>query len=255
MIVYLSGTGNTRYVAKTLSTLLDEKLYTLTHINPAEIDFEGNFLLFVCPIYSWGIPPVVADFIKYLSSSFVDTIREKRTKIGLICTCGDEIGLSVEMFIKILEKQNLVLSGAWSIIMPNNYVLLPGFDTDSREIELEKLERAPERVKAIADEILDGNWKIDVVKGKMSWLKTRLIYPLFKKWGMFPSRWHWTSECIECGKCEKVCPTGNIRIMGGHPKWMNNCISCVACYHNCPVHAIEYGNATDKKGQYVCPLK
>ena len=33
--------------------------------------------------------------------------------------------------------------------MPNNYILMPGFDVDSKEVETEKLKKAPERLKSI----------------------------------------------------------------------------------------------------------
>lgn len=182
-------------------------------------------------------------------------MKRQNAKVAMICTCGDEVALSPEMLSEVLRGRGLDLAGAWSIIMPNNYVLLPGFDTDNREVEASKLDKAPQRIRHVAEKIKSGDWETDVTRGGMAWMKTKLVFPLFKRWGVFPSRWKWTPECIQCGKCSKVCPMGNIVMKGGHPRWGKNCISCVACYHHCPVHAVAYGNITNGKGQYVCPLK
>ena len=62
-----------------------------------------------------------------------------------------------------------------------------------------------------------------------------------------------TEKCISCGKCAKVCPTGNIVMDGGRPRWQGNCINCLACYHYCPTRSILYGTATRHKGQYHFP--
>ena len=44
----------------------------------------------------------------------------------------------------------------YSVIMPNNYILLPGFDVDSKEVERQKLEDAPAAVAAIAAAIRES---------------------------------------------------------------------------------------------------
>ena len=59
-----------------------------------------------------------------------------------------------------------------------------------------------------------------------------------------------SDECIGCGKCVEPCPLKNISLENGHPKWNGHCTMCMACYHYCPVNAIQYGKATEGKGQY-----
>lgn len=49
-----------------------------------------------------------------------------------------------------------------------------------------------------------------------------------------------TTECINCGACEPVCPVnciseaGNIRVIDA-----GTCIDCGACVDTCPVSAIN----------------
>ncbi len=139
--------------------------------------------------------------------------------------------------------------------MPNTYVLLPGFNVDSEKVEMRKLDMAEPRLRHIVDGIVHASWEKDVKEGSFPGFKTKVLYPLFKKYGLNYKKWNWNNECVSCGKCSRVCPVGNITMRGEHPKWGPHCIGCVACYHVCPVHAVGYGKATNSKGQYMCPLK
>ncbi len=255
MIFYFSGTGNSRFTAERIAEIIGEDLKFIPDTSPAGMTFEGNHLGFVFPVYSWGVPPLVIDFIASLPDPFFDSINEADAKVWMVCTCGDETALAPEMLKKALKSRAARLEGAWSVIMPNNYVILPGFNTDSKEIEVQKLQSAPDRIDTIADEIKRGEMKFDVTRGKYAKLKSKIVYPLFCRFGIFPRKWKWTDECIRCGRCSIVCPMHNIKIVGDHPVWGKNCVSCLACYHNCPTHSVAYGNATYFKGQYSCPLK
>ena len=60
-------------------------------------------------------------------------------------------------------------------------------------------------------------------------------------------------KCIGCGKCDRVCPLGNIRMENGQPRWGENCTHCMACICGCPTEAIEYGKKSVGKPRYRCP--
>lgn len=255
MIYYFSGEGNTRYCAKKISKFTGEKLVFIPEADASKETFEGKSLGIMFPVYSWGVPPLVLDFINRLSDSFIGQLRKEKAPVWMVCTCGDETGLAPEMLEKALHNRGLSLQGTWSVIMPDTYVLLPGFNVDSAKVEEAKLDSAPGRVDAIARKINSGEWESDIHYGPMPGLKTKIVYPLFKKWGINRKKWHWTEECIQCGRCAEKCPVGNIEMKGGHPRWHDRCVSCLACYHNCPVHAVAYGRATNNKGQYLCPLR
>lgn len=255
MLFYFSGTGNSEFVATTLSNFLQQQKIFIPEADASSFLETGEDVNFVFPIYSWGVPPLIKQFILNLPDIFFESIRRENRNINCVMVCGDEVGLSVEMFEEILKKRGGLLTSAWSVIMPNNYVLLPGFDVDTHEVEQRKLEACKGRIMEIAESLGRGDKRIDVVKGSMAWIKTKTIYPLFTRWGISPSKWHYESNCISCGKCETVCPLCNVKMENGHPKWGSRCCSCLGCYHICPVHAVEYGRETKKKGQYFFPLK
>lgn len=255
MVFYFSGTGNSTFVATTLANLLKLKLVFIPDINPSTLEFTQERVVFVFPVYSWGVPPLISQFISDINENFWDGIKDAGGYVDCVMTCGDEVGLAPEMIRNDLKKVGINLNSVWSVIMPNNYVLLPGFDVDPSELEKRKLKECEGRILEIAQGLNRGDRRIDVVRGSYPALKTKLVFPLFKKWGISPRKWHYTDSCISCGKCAKICPMLNIKMEKQHPVWGARCCSCLACYHVCPVHSIQYGGSTKKKGQYLFPLK
>ncbi|MCH5238958.1 MAG: EFR1 family ferrodoxin [Muribaculaceae bacterium] len=255
MVLYFSGTGNSTFVATTIANFLNQKLLFIPEIEPSQLEFSGDRLVIIFPVYSWGVPPLVVKFIENIPQNIFEWIIERDIPVDCVMTCGDEVALAPEMIQKVFNKKGVRINSVRSVIMPNNYVLLPGFDVDSKELENKKLKLAEGRIMEITQAILRQDKGIDVVRGSIPWLKSRLVYPLFKKWGVFPQKWHFLPSCIGCGKCARICPLSNVKMVEGNPNWGRRCCSCLGCYHICPVHAVEYGKETKKKGQYIFPLK
>lgn len=247
MIAYFSGTGNTEWVAQQLSTFVcDDHLIPLPH-NCVGIDFKGIDALGICfPVHSWGIPSIVRDFIQSLPKD------HKIPYIYMVCTCGDDIGLTMQEFESLLEKQNQKASLYYSVQMPNSYVNLPGFDVDPVELQRKKVNTTEKHLKALSKIILERGTAVNVVKGSMPWLKSKVIRPFFYSYLVKDSFFHVENSCVCCGACAQACPVGNIQMNGG-PVWLGNstCLTCMACYHSCPQHAIRFGKYTDNKGQYL----
>lgn len=251
MIYYFSGTGNSRHVASELARRLGEECGIITSIEPSGEELRGESVGFVFPVYSWGVAPLMLRFISMLPESFWLELKRRQMPVWAVMTCGDEVALSPEMLARELGRHGVECESVWSVIMPNNYVLLPGFDVDPAELERRKIRESAARIKEIAEGIASGRHTVDVVRGGMAWLKTKLVYPLFRKWGVQPRKWHSTDMCVGCGICVARCPLKNVALdEKSRPVWGGNCCSCLACYHSCPRHAVAYGSITDKKGQY-----
>lgn len=250
MIYYFSGTGNSRFVADRLSSLLIEECRRITDVKASGEEVQGESVGFVFPVYSWGVAPLVIKFIDSLLPSFWDEVIRRQMPVWCVMTCGDEVALAPEMFAETVRRHGVEPESMWSVIMPNNYVLLPGFDVDSSDVERHKLEDADGRIREIARGIRQHSKSVDVVRGSLAWVKTKIVYPLFCKWGISPKKWYTTLGCVGCGICAGACPLKNVKMVCGLPEWGNDCCSCLACYHSCPRHAVAYGKATFKKGQY-----
>ena len=92
---------------------------------------------------------------------------------------------------------------------------------------------------------------VEVVTGGWKWDKTKLIFPLYRKWGTSDNKFRAdNTKCTSCGICAKSCPVDNITMVEGLPQWQHNCTMCLSCIHRCPTVAIQYGKETIKKGRY-----
>lgn len=251
MIICFSGTGNSRFVANNLGSLLNEQVINLHGkqlITPTSFSCDMSHekrIIWVFPIYSWGVPPIIVNFIKIVTLNI-----NPSSPHYLVCTCGDDIGNAHKHWRQLIANRGWNAHSAHSVTMPNTYTLMKGFDVDSKELEQQKLAAAPSRIALIAQNIASGTRLDDVTQGRWAWVKTTIIYPYFKRFCMSPRPFHATDKCISCGKCAKACPLNNITIEQKHPHWNSHCALCLRCYHICPTHAIAYGTATHDKGQY-----
>lgn len=255
MIYYYSGTGNSEYAARELGRMTGHKHAPVSipeQMRRSQLDvYCGKELGFVFPIYSWGVPPIVMQFVEKLPAELF-----KDRYIWVACTCGDEAGMAMDRFAKAIKRvcgrePDLCMS----VIMPNNYVLLPGFNVDPPEVADRKLAEAPKRLRLIADTIAAHKPAVrDVHRGSLPALRS-MIYPLFKRWGVNPRKWAASDACVSCGRCVRICPSHNIGLSpeDSRPRWGADCLSCCACFHVCPERAISYGYFTRHKGQYLFP--
>ena len=248
MIFCFSGTGNSRWIADTLSRNLNDRVIMINN-DSIECDVAiGEPVLWVFPIYSWGVPPVVKAFIRRLQLN-----QSASTAHYMVCSCGDDIGLAHQQWRREMSKRGWQPSAAYSVIMPNTYTLMKGFDVDAPEVVALKLKNAVGRVADIVNKIKSGDKTDDVVKGSWAWVKTHIIYPYFVRYCMSPKPFRASNNCVSCGKCAKECPLKNIEMKDSLPQWHNECAMCLRCYQICPQHAVGYGNATKFKGQYIFP--
>lgn len=254
MVICFSGTGNSLAVAKRISAALGLPLVKLEGellLDPAAsiLKGAGDTVVWVFPVYSWGIPPVVANVIDNIGI-------ESAAGAGhhLAITCGDDAGLTARQWRRAIGRRGWRAASATSVEMPNTYVLMKGFDVDPKEVERRKLADAPARTDEAIRRIAAGATDDRVTRGSFAWIKSRVIYPWFKRYAMSPKPFHATDACIGCGRCAASCPMLNISMTAERrPSWDSRCALCLKCYHLCPVHAVAYGRATLTKGQYLHP--
>lgn len=250
MIFCFSGTGNSRWVAEPLAKNLGEQIIPVGDaLTSGELTYTlapGEVLGFVFPTYSWGPAPVMVDFVRRMNIEGYTP----DTYCFMVTTCGDDVGQSPRMFQEALGT--IHLNAAFSVQMPNNYILMPGFDVDSKELREQKLRDAVGRVVFITEQI-KLRWEgEDVTEGSMAWLKSRIIYPWFSRYSMSDKKFTVDADaCTHCGLCVRSCPMHNVEMDDdGLPTWHGNCAMCLSCIHRCPTRAIQYARATQKKGRY-----
>ena len=248
MIYYFSGTGNSRYCAHSLANLTGDSTIFISSGTTCN-DMNPDVFGLVFPVYSWGVPSLVLDFISRLPDGF-----RPGYSYAVFC-CGDETGNAPRMLVSALRRKGFLVNAMVSVIMPNNYVLLPGFNVDTAVVRDVKLEKVPGRLSEIAEWINARDCVQDYFTGSFPRLKTAIVYPLFRRWGVIRKLWRVKSSCVKCGLCADRCPVKNITMTETGPVFGHECVSCLSCYHSCPSRSIRYGSFTARKGQYMHPYK
>ncbi len=241
MIYYFSGTGNSKWIAQELARLTRDEaqnIATLLNDGPTAVFAgDGARIGIVFPIYAWGAPLLVEQFCKQIKLAF-------GAYPYVVCTCGDEAGKAILRLKKMFAYQ-----AAWSVKMPNNYIV--GYDVDSPELEQRKITEARNRVQSIAEAVVAKSSVYDVNEGPSAGLKTALIRPMFNRFARATSRFSVDESCNACGLCARICPIQVIQLEDGKPVWVKkDCTQCMGCINRCPQRSIQIGSGTRARGRY-----
>ena len=250
MIFYFSGTGNSLYAAKKIQKEIGYEIINIsvaTAQNQFEYELEEQESVgFVFPAYYYGVPTIVADFIRKLELNHTDQMH-----IFSVMTCGANCGGADRQVRKLLEENNLHLSAFYELPMVDNFIF--GYDLLNKTDQEETLKSAEGKLKGIIKSI-----SVKGVSDKPSSIFERVltgaIYPIYQK-GRKTKKFYADNRCITCNLCEDICPSKAIKMVDGKPEWIKDqCIHCVACINRCPVEAIQYGQNTKKRNRYIHPI-
>ena len=100
--------------------------------------------------------------------------------------------------------------------------------------------------------VIASGGKLEAIREVKLWeiLVTVPFTPVWYKLKLTADDFYVKDNCAGCGKCERLCPLNNIRLVDKKPVWGSHCTHCMACIGNCPVEAIEYGTITQQKRPY-----
>lgn len=244
MIIYFTGTGNSRYVAESVGNEIGDEVVnafnSIRHDQAASFSSERPYV-FVCPTYAWRIPRLFQSFIE--KSSF-----SGNNKAYFVMDCGGEIGNASPYIKKLCDLKKFEYMGVFEIVMPENYIAL--FAVPERKEALSIISAAASRIKECA-KFVSNDEKFPVHKvGLTDRLKSGIVNKAFYKFVISDKKFVVGDKCVSCGKCASVCPLNNVRLVSGKPEWLGNCTHCMACICSCPTRAIEYGKSSLGRSQY-----
>lgn len=247
MILYFTGTGNSRFTAQLLAEKLgDEAVCVNDYIKSGETPaFESNKpWVFVCPVYVSAPAKVFCDFIKNCKFSGARTAY-------FVLTCAGGFGGSPAYCEAIAREKGFVFMGAAQIVMPQNYIV---YFTMRTEDECKAIiEKAKPEITKLAEHIARGETFPDPGMKKWEYISTEMILGMYYKFFMGTKPFAAGDKCIGCGKCVRSCPMNNISLVDGNPQWGSICTHCMACINLCPTEAIEYGKRSVGKPRYKGP--
>lgn len=247
MIVYFTGTGNSRYAAQYLAHALgDEIADSFDYIrrgSAAALESERPWI-FVCPAYAWRIPRVFDDFLG--RSSF-----QGSRKAYFVMSCGDDIGDAQTHLRRRCRSWGLEFMGVAKVVMPENYLAMFPVPTAKQSAVIRRT--AHWALEKIAAAIREGRPLPMSKVGLPALVKTWLVNSPFYTFCVKAKAFRTDDKCIGCGECVRRCPLGNVELINGKPHWGSRCTHCMACICYCPTEAIEYGSKSQGKYRYRCP--
>lgn len=245
MILYFTGTGNSRYIACELAIHLHQEMIDLNeYIKNKKMLSIGSqeTLIFVTPTYGWQLPHIIIELIE--KSKFHNNL------VYFVLTCGEDIGHARATIEKLCLEKSLCLKGVLEVVMPENYIAM--FKVENEDITQHIIDKAVENLKVYVPYFQEKkdlpNKNITIIDRLKSSVVNKIFYKYFVKAKLFYA----TDQCVSCGLCEENCVLNNIKIANGKPVWSTNCTHCMACICKCPKEAIEYGKKSIGKRRYQC---
>lgn len=243
MILYFSGTGNSRYVAEMIGKVTENEVLSMNAMiknhTKGAISSESTYV-FVCPVYAGRIPRVVEKYIK-------EAKLEGSKKAYFVVTCSETPWRTVDYVEKLLNEKGITMIGFNSIIMPQNYIAM--YDTPSKSEADKIIDKALPRIQEIAELIKEEKSLLPEKPGKK--IMSSIINPVMYSMIVSAKNFTTTDKCIGCTLCVEHCLLNNIKMFNGKPQWGKECTHCMACICGCPQNAIEYGNKTRNRYRYM----
>lgn len=233
--IYFSGTGNTKHCVQEFLKNYDRDSTAVSIESPDihKIITDNDYIILGYPIYYSSLPKIVHDFISTSGDLF------KGKKIFIIATMGLFSGDGAGCSARLLKKRGAHIIGGLHLKMPDCIG-----DEKVLKKSLEKnrfiIKEADAKILLAVENLRTGNptreglnifYHIAGLFGQRLWFynKTRTYSNNLKID---------TNNCIGCGKCIKLCPMNNLKIVNGKAVANGKCTMCYRCFSYCPQKAI-----------------
>ena len=113
MVLYFTGTGNSRYIAQCIAEALGHGLISMNdrikadNTSPVTSDER---LIIVTPTYAWRIPRIVRDWL-------TETDFPCGAQTWFVMTCGSEIGNAAKYNRALCQEKQLTYMGTAQIMI------------------------------------------------------------------------------------------------------------------------------------------
>lgn len=244
-IFYFSGTGNSLAVSKAIADKLGStNIVPMVQKNALDNLDNSERIGLVFPVYVFGLPRIVARFIKGLSMPSSTYLFAVAVHGGM--PCG-----TVKQTARLFARNGMTLSAGYEVMMVDNYIPFAG--AIAPEKQQKRFKNAKMKIENICSAIKRGDRSIYPGWPLVNWLLRRIYKSWELKVASSDADFTVDSNCNACGVCEKICPVENIKMSDRLPSWKHHCEQCFACIHWCPQKAIQYGKKTSGRTRYHHP--
>ena len=247
LILYYSGSGNTKVACQYISKNLDNVEVELVDIvKSKEIpNFENYDIVGFATFTDFFNPP-------YLFEQFVQGLPDQNDKLAFVfSTFGNIAGKALFNMKKQVSAKGFKVAAGFAFKVPESYppavVRGIGDQNNPKEEHLNEFKLFVQKLNEILRSPVDvGEAKIK--KGGIFGLLFGSMKRTYARKDM-GEKFVDESLCTECGICEKSCPYNAI-ILAPKPQFdMEKCYGCWYCYNHCPEKAI-YTKKIRGEGHY-----
>lgn len=245
LMLYFSGTGNSKYIAEKFS----EKTKSICYSIEDKIDFKNEIkkhdtIGFCYPIYASNVPRIMREFVEKNKES----LRYK--KLIIFCTQLMFSGDGARVFTDLLPNGYGEVIYAEHFNMPNNICNSGIFSVKNGDEIKKYIKNADKKINRICKDLESGKVKkrgfnkISNIMGKCQsgpWLSIEEKNKSSVKVDEY---------CIKCGLCARICPMKNLNLTTKEIVHNDNCMICYRCVNACPKKAITVLIHNKPKKQY-----
>ena len=233
--IYFSGTGNSRYAVQLFCDRYDKnsKAFSIEDDRVIQAVEREDILVFAYPIQYSTVPKILRDFVNNHKELW------KNKKIFVIATMGLFSGDGAGILGRLLQGYGAEILGGLHLKMPDSISdekVLKRTPEANREL-VKKAEKKIEKAAYLLKAGKPTQEGIGIFYRMAGFFGQRLYFG--NKTKDYSDKLKVDEEkCIGCGKCEKLCPMNNIRIIDKKAVQNSRCTLCYRCINHCPTQAL-----------------
>lgn len=233
--LYFSGTGNSRYAAEKLLETLDyaPEVYAIEEEAAAAQLALHEEILLAYPVQYSDVPMILRRFVRDHAELWPGR------RVFVVATMALFSGDGAGVLARLLRQYGATVTGGLHLQMPDSIAderVLKRTPAKNRRL----VEAALRKIARAADGIRRGRYPrqgLGLLPRLAGFLTQRLWF------GHRTRQYHSgpkinAGSCIGCGRCARLCPTGNITMEGKTAQAADRCTLCYRCVNLCPRQAI-----------------
>jgi len=258
LVLFFSGTGNTKVLADLFSQKMNAKCSSIEDDIDFSIELKKHDTIAFCyPIYASRVPRIMREFVHNNMNALIGK------KVIILVTQQGFSGDGARVFTDLFEDGTIEVIYAEHFNMQQNMCNIPVYSMIFKPTEKSAhkfLKRTEEKINTVCNNIKKGIVKkrgfskasklLGSIQGKMWQKNSKDIEPVrLEKKLINDVRIH--RGCNVCNICTKICPTSNLLNNKGKIETLNSCTICYRCVNMCPQKAITIYFHRKPKWQYM----